>query len=407
MERFIEINDNFCYDCLTNKLIKMRFKKCDFSAKYRFLPPYDNEFLWSNLKVGRQQLILSVTDNCNFMCEYCVYHDTKLSSTTKNFMDFETAKMAIDDYIMHSKNCEKRCIAFYGGEPLLNFELIKKCIEYVNSLNNLKETHFLLTTNAYLIDKNIANFLLKNRFFVNISMDGPEYIHNRYRKLRDKTTTFRKVVDSAKILISTNPMYWNKNLSFLGVLAKPISTDLINDFFQLMPFNYFLSDLETTPHMEQILKNYSCKTCDDTPLNKINLNRRSTIDRGLLNEIRSIRYTLSNNYHFKYPFCPGRYCLPGLKRLFVSTNGDYYICEKADQDPKMIIGNVNSGIEYAAIDYLQEKVLNFHSQNCNNCWAARFCHMCFVTLKKFPDCCDFFKNSIIFAMKQMLEDDYD
>lgn len=407
MERFIEINDNFCYDCLNNKLIKMKFKKCIVSTKHRFIPPYDNEFLRSNLEIGRQQLILSVTDNCNFMCEYCVYHDTKLSSTKKNFMDFEIAKMAIDDYIMHSKNCEKRCIAFYGGEPLLNFELIKKCVEYINSLNDLKDIHFLLTTNAYLIDKKIADFLLKNRFFVNISLDGPEYTHDRYRKLRDKTTTFRKIVNAAKILISTNPAYWGKNLSFLGVLAKPIHADSVNDFFQLMPFNYFLSDLETTPHMEWVLKNYSSEIYDETPLSKINLNRINTIDRGVLNEIRSIRHVLNSQHPFMSPFCPGRYCLPGLKRLFVSTNGDYYVCEKADQNKDMMVGHVTTGIDYTKISYLQEKAFALHSQNCNSCWAARFCHMCFVTLNKFPDCCKFFKNNIIFAMQQMLEDYYD
>ena len=77
------------------------------------------------------QLVLQVTQNCNLRCDYCVYSGNYDNRTHSNkVMSFDIAKKAMDYLILHSDELDEIVIGFYGGEPLLNFELIKKCVEY-------------------------------------------------------------------------------------------------------------------------------------------------------------------------------------------------------------------------------------------------------------------------------------
>ena len=80
-----------------------------------------------------QTITLQVTQQCNLRCEYCAYSGTYTNRRhSEKTMDFETAKKGIDFLVHHSQNSKLLNLSFYGGEPLLEFDLIKKCIEYIN-----------------------------------------------------------------------------------------------------------------------------------------------------------------------------------------------------------------------------------------------------------------------------------
>ena len=197
MERYIHIVNNTYYDCIINKFIKSENKLSSIVPNNlcRFSPIYTNEVIDNNINRTRQQLILSVTEKCNFRCKYCVYYDEKYTTDyALSNMNFSIAKMAIDEFLSNSKYSDKRCISFYGGEPLMNFDLIKKCVAYINSKKLLSPIDYLITTNGLRINKNIAHFLYKNKFFVNISMDGTKNIHDRYRKLINGANTFDIII---------------------------------------------------------------------------------------------------------------------------------------------------------------------------------------------------------------------
>ena len=94
-------------------------------------------------------------------------------------MSFDVAKRAIDYYLLHSKETKIRYISFYGGEPLLNFNLIEKCAHYLRKkCSNIK---FGLTTNGILLNKDVIAFLERNSFVITISLDGPKELHDKYR----------------------------------------------------------------------------------------------------------------------------------------------------------------------------------------------------------------------------------
>lgn len=129
-------------------------------------------------------MTLQVTQNCNLRCKYCVYSGSYSNRVHSNKrMSFETAKSAIDFLYAHSSMTTSIGIGFYGGEPLLEFDLLKKCVEYAKMKFIGKDLSFTLTTNATLLTEEIMKFFVKNNFFVTISFDGPQVIQDKNRVL--------------------------------------------------------------------------------------------------------------------------------------------------------------------------------------------------------------------------------
>ncbi len=120
---------------------------------------------------GFTQLILSVTENCNFRCKYCYYYsgmyDYAPIFNRKN-MNFDIAKKAVDYYfnnifqVLKYNPYRKPCVTFYGGEPLLNFDLIKSIVTYIRKKFPNINVLYNITTNGYLLTKDIVDFLIDN-----------------------------------------------------------------------------------------------------------------------------------------------------------------------------------------------------------------------------------------------------
>lgn len=150
---------------------------------------------------GIQNITLEVTEKCNLRCKYCIYntsHQEYREFGTRN-MSWDVAKKAVDflnDHSTHAQNCH---IGFYGGEPLINFELIKKVVKYAKE--KMEGITFALTTNAVLMTEEIAQFFFDNDFSVIISLDGPQDVHDENRVLKDGTGSFNKTVEGAKKII--------------------------------------------------------------------------------------------------------------------------------------------------------------------------------------------------------------
>lgn len=97
-------------------------------------------------------------------------------------MSFEMAKKAIDLYFLNSAYIKQKSISFYGGEPLLEFDLIKQCVEYSCSKCSSNNIEFHMTTNASLLTEDMLRFFHKHNFYITISIDGYEEYHNKNRK---------------------------------------------------------------------------------------------------------------------------------------------------------------------------------------------------------------------------------
>lgn len=141
----------------------------------------------SFLRDHSRLLTLELTQECNLRCEYCCYgdHYPQLRNYSKVTMSLETAKSAIEHYL--SRRPQKCRVGFYGGEPLLELELLKEIVLFAEEHARRcgLEAEFNMTTNGTLLTDEIIHFLAKHRFNVLISLDGPKEVHDRYRVFRN------------------------------------------------------------------------------------------------------------------------------------------------------------------------------------------------------------------------------
>jgi len=193
--------------------------------------PLSQKEIVERLDNSVDQITLAVTEQCNLRCFYCIYSGKfpwrrRHSSKT---MNWSCAKRAIDFYLVHSKDNPTPALTFYGGEPFLNFSLIKKCITYIRDKGG--KLHFGVTTNGTLLDETIINFLIKNDVRLTISLDGPKEIHDRYRKSIQGNGSYDKIIANLQRIRKNSKKYFFSKIGFNIVISPPFKLKLIKEFF--------------------------------------------------------------------------------------------------------------------------------------------------------------------------------
>lgn len=378
------------------KNIKEAIKKGIFSSSRPrcFHHLFSKSEIIETLKNALTHLTLEVTQQCNLRCLYCSYSGAFYYKRCHNQrdMDFAVAKKAIDFFLNHSNESENIFISFYGGEPLLNYSQIKKCVEYINEANKSKNVHYSITTNGILLREEIINFLKKNSFFLTISLDGPQEVNDAFRIFSDGKGTFNIIIKNISLLhdkgyppelvklnitivlnskltdqmkyfdklfkekgYSLNPFYVNTKESILneiiienpGSLYSPYIKELRNNFKQYLINN----NVENSPFLKSLFSARFRK-----------IYNRGSFDR------------------FKLFYSPNGACIPGWEKLFVAVDGNFYICEKMTDF--VSIGNVERGFDIKRIFEILEKYCEMCLIDCRDCWAIRLCKACYVAAKK-------------------------
>lgn len=186
------------------------------------------------------QITFEVTQKCNLRCDYCIYQEDNpkfRDFSQHNDMPFEIAKKVID----YSKDKMKNefYITFYGGEPLLNFSLIKQCVEYVKTLNCSNTIMYSLTTNLTLMTQEIAEYLASvPNFTVVCSIDGNQELHDEHRKGLDGKGSFEYTMEGLKNL---RKAYGNRdeNIIVNMVMTPPYTRerfDKMQGFIEECPY---------------------------------------------------------------------------------------------------------------------------------------------------------------------------
>lgn len=343
------------------------------------------EYMNGNLR----QLILQVTQNCNLRCKYCVYSGSYVNRThTKKRMSFEIAKQAVDFYFAHNTNKDAGVISFYGGEPLLEMELIKKIVVYSEKLYEGKELRFNMTSNATLLTDEIADFLYEHNFNLTISLDGPEEVHNQSRVFADsKTGTFQCIIKNLEKMIGRYPDYIS-NISFNAVL------DSTNDF--KCSSNFFTYDFMKNTVVGATTLNENGNKHEIQYSEMFDINYRYELFKCYLkyigrldkkftskivdNQVGSLKQEIHEK--IKAPYSRGKTCHPsgpciaGAVRLFVTVEGVFYPCERVSETCNAyVIGNLQDGFDIEKIKSLLN-VGALTAEQCKNCWAIEYCNSC-------------------------------
>ena len=218
-----------------------------------FKTDYSSEAIKMNL-ANLRQLLIEVTDACNLQCKYCGYGDlyANYDKREAKLQQFANVKLLIDhlsdlwrsEYnTSYNKNIT---VGFYGGEPLMNMRLIKETIAYLESLQDVNVSFsYNMTTNGVLLDK-YMDFLVEKNFKLLFSLDGNEY-NSGYRVDKQGKGSFSKVFPNIKLMQSTYPDFFDKNVNFNAVLHDRNSVEDV--------FSFIKQEFGKTPRVAELNTN--------------------------------------------------------------------------------------------------------------------------------------------------------
>lgn len=316
-----------------------------------------------------RHLVLMVAQACNLRCKYCYGGDGSFGGSP-TIMQQKTAFKTVD--IMVDQSPKKECgITFFGGEPLLNFQLIKETVAYAKqrAKEKGKRFRFHITTNGTLIDDGVTDFLVKEGFGLLISHDGPKEVHDHARVFPGGGGTFDKVRLSIMRLKRKK-----KQFSFRATVThRCISLKSISNFFSDKGFSQVhihpvsprrhgesVTGLELDAHdYTRLLRQY-----DQVAQDVIRCFREKR--PVVFNPFRKYLDLLKRNARRSFPcgVCRGMSA--------VSSDGNIYPCHRFVGMEPFIIGTIDSGFNAQKINTLL-KLYRSAREVCRICWAVFLC----------------------------------
>lgn len=389
------------YDDILNEIKELDFWK-NGNAKELYSVPHTNIEKYLDQRIN--QLILELTERCNLRCKYCIYNDN--CTLNRNFgsrdMTQETASSAIDFLFSHST--EKVSITFYGGEPLLMFPLMKACIEYAlqKKQESNKEVSFSFTTNLTLMTEEYAQYFASlPHISILCSLDGPQDIHDAWRQYPDGSGSFEKAMTGFKRLFQAFKEKGKTGLSINGVFAPPYTMeriDRISEFYESLNLPEGSNCEISYPSTGSVDDNSEIQKCLDEfkqsgkrgefvhPLaawEDDRIKEQNSIPKERLNHYNLVKslHSIHERPLFlkasmdKIPF--NGCCPPGSRRLYVTTEGNFKVCERIGSSP--IIGDIQNGFDIETIkkcfieDYQKQSI-----SDCQKCVINELCGICYA-----------------------------
>lgn len=317
---------------------------------------------------GLKALCLHVSHDCNLRCEYCFASSGDYNSG-RMLMSKEVALKAVDYLVQNSKGRHNIEIDFFGGEPLMNFDVVKETVAYGRKVEKItgKHFYFTITTNGTLLDKEKINYINENMDNVVISIDGRKEVHDAVRHDRAGRGSYDKVMPLAKELVAGR----NGKSYFIRGTFTARNKDFSKDVMHLADMGFKEISVEPVVGSGEDLY---FKESDIPEILKEYENLAFQYIRRLSDD-RKFRF-----YHFNIDLYDGpclfkrvTACGAGYEYLAVSPEGNLYPCHQFVGQDKFVIGNVYSGINNSKMcsEFMQNNILT--KEKCRDCWAKLFC----------------------------------
>ncbi len=331
---------------------------------------YENYiFDFKNRETVVKALCLHIAHDCNLACRYCFAEEGEYHGR-KALMSFEVGKKALDFLVENSGNRVNLEVDFFGGEPLLNWPVVKKLVEYGRSLEepHHKKFRFTLTTNGVLLNDEILEFCNREMANIVLSVDGRKEIHDLMRPFRGGQGSYDMVVPKyQKVAESRHQM----NYYVRGTFTRN-NMDFTKDVLHLADLGF--QQISVEPVVADEKEDYALRKEDVPALCE-------EYDK-LAKEI--IRYRKAgkgfNFFHFMIDLSGGPCvakrlsgCGSGTEYLAVTPWGDFYPCHQFVGQEEFLMGNVEEGI--LRNDIRDEfKACNVYAKDkCRNCFAKFYC----------------------------------
>lgn len=314
-------------------------------------------------------LCLHVAHDCNLKCEYCFASQGDFDGE-KSLMSFDVGKKALDFLVEKSGNRRNLEVDFFGGEPLMNFEVVKELVHYGRSIEKKhnKKFRFTITTNGLLLDRDKMDFINEHMSNVVLSLDGRKEVNDNMRKTVNGEGSFDIIVP--KFIEMVN-LRGDKDYYVRGTFTSEnldFSKD-VKEFYDLGFKSISIEPVVTKPtedyaileeHLEDILKEYE-KLSEEY----IDIKKK---DKAF------------NFFHFTIDLNQGPCivkrvvgCGAGVEYLAITPEGDIYPCHQFVGDEDFKMGDLNKGIEnLSLIDKFKEANV-YSKEECKECWAKFYC----------------------------------
>ena len=327
------------------------------------------------------RLVLGVSNKCNLSCKYCYANGGSYNSDRYNMNEL-TMEKTISKFYKSFKSIEH--IQFFGGEPLLNFQLIKKTVKYINKLNlKVKKPEFGIVTNLTLLKREMMPFFKENDFHFTVSLDGPKEINDILRVDKMNNGTFDIISKNIEMLeeneiryefeATYTPAHIKKNISIYKVLSFFYKNFNKHSIHLVQVAGKHGTEFEFS-HNEKKYLLESYKDAAEKTINSLFSNAGkdvisfSYLDRILENIVNKVH--ISN-------LCPA-----GDGTLAVWYNGEVYPCFMLYGENKYIINNVyeEDSLFVARLkshyDNWYKNLMKERIKSCRDCWVKDFCSGC-------------------------------
>ena len=350
---------------------------------------HEEGLLWSDdiyedqaedLKIKQSVLkaiCLHVAHGCNMDCEYCFAGKGDYSGKS-GIMSLEVGKRALDYLVENSGSRRHLEVDFFGGEPLINWDVCKELVRYGRELEKKHDKifNFTLTTNGVLIDDDVIDFTNREMGNVVLSMDGRRQTHDRMRHSKSGGGTYDSIMGNFKALVDSRTEEGAERRSreyYMRGTYTAYNKDFSRDVLAMADLGFRETSIEpvvSDPDVPYALHE------EDLPqlfeeYEKLALEMLEREKRG----------EGFNFYHYTVDLTGGSCiykrgsgCGVSTEYLAVTPTGDLYPCHQFVGDDEMIVGNIYEGITHPeTVDIFRGNNNLYTRDECRNCWAKLYC----------------------------------
>lgn len=329
--------------------------------------PYVKDFKKRETVV--KALCLHIAHDCNLACKYCFAEEGEYHGR-RALMSFEVGKKALDFLIANSGSRRNLEVDFFGGEPLMNFEVVKQLVAYGREQEKIhnKNFRFTLTTNGVLLNDEILEFLNKEMANVVLSIDGREEVNNKMRPFRNGKGSYELIVPKfQKVAESRN----QTNYYVRGTFTRN-NLDFSEDVLHLADLGF--EQISVEPVVAADTEDYALRE-EDIP---VICEQYDKLAKEMVK--RSKEGKCFNFFHFMIDLQGGPCvakrisgCGSGTEYLAVTPWGDFYPCHQFVGEEKFLLGNVDTGIVNTDIVETFKGCNVYAKDKCKNCFSKFYC----------------------------------
>lgn len=359
-----EITEQDVLDCIED------VKSLEDAGKLYTPDTYEGmAFDFKNRNTVIKALCLHVAHTCNLNCAYCFASQGKYHGE-RALMSFEVGKRALDFLIENSGTRHNLEVDFFGGEPLMNWDVVKELVSYARVQEKIhnKNFRFTLTTNGVLVDDDVIDFCNKEMSNVVLSLDGRPEVHDRLRVDYMGRGSYDLIVPKFQEFVKKRG---GKNYYMRGTFTHN-NIDFTNDIFHMADLGF------TELSMEPVVcspEDASALTEEDLP---VLFDQYEILAKEMIKRKKEGRPFTFYHYMLDLTHGPCIYkrisgCGSGTEYMAVTPTGDLYPCHQFVGDNKYLLGNIWDGITNKEVQN-EFKLCNAYARpECNDCWAKLYC----------------------------------